>query len=380
MERYEVHGREGIVSFVAEALEASGARIIKTPSPDTAPFEYRAATPTGEILDLVCYTFTANKYRQRGRPEDEHRFQIKYGSDFDRYHYLHVADEPHRVTLMLGVHLEERVIVAVDPAMHNPTWFSSSVEFKDEHVEEIHRTGWVGWERSRSEARRKRPMPRVSFQTETLLGLKPDRFLRYVQLERIASGMDPGERLLLIDRLADERSPDVVVAPHPLELELGLSARQILDLIDGAFRLKVAVRGSAAEHHLRDHLATVPGVDEVRHIDQDGMPDFEVVFQGHDFRIECKNVLRRLSAGRIKVDFQKTRASKKDPCSRYYRPEEFEVLAACLHPVTEAWEFRFCSTTKIPPHGRCLGHLSEKVYVEGDPWFDRVEELLSQPS
>lgn len=375
MERYAVKGREGVVTFIGDALELAGARVVEAPSPKSAPFVFRIVTPAGEILELICYAFLANKYRQKGRPADEHRFQVKYGSDFDRYHHLHIADEPHRVTLMLGVHLEEKIVVAVDPAMHNPTWFSSSVEFKEEHISDVHRTGWCGWERSRSGGRRKQPMPLLSCQTEVLLGLRPDRFLRYVQVERIATGMDPGERLLLIDRLADRPSPDAEVRPHPLEIELGLSARQILDMIEGAFRLKTAVRGSAAEHHLEEHLMSIRGL-KVKRLDEDGKPDFEVRYRaGSPVRIECKNVLRR-SRDVPRVDFQRTRASKADPCSRYYRPQEFGVLAACLHPITERWEFRFCGTKDLPPHATCTGRLSQTVLVQGPGWHEHVETLL----
>lgn len=380
MERYNVRGREDIVDFISEALERSGAKILDAPSPKTAPFEYRILTPSGEILDLICYAFRANKYRQGGRSSDEHRLQMKYGSDSDGYHDIYIPDARNRVTLMFGVHIEEGVIVAVDPIMHKPTRFFKSIEFKTRHIEEIHNTGWCGWERDRREARRDREMPLLSFQTEVLLGFQPDRFLRYVQLERIATGMDPGERLLLIDRLADKRQHENEVLPHPLEIELGLSARQILDMIEGAFRLKTAVRGSAAEHHLEEHLRTVNGIDEVIHLDADGQPDFKVRYKGGSpIRIECKNVLRRQSGGRIKVDFQKTRASKNDPCSRYYGPDEFEVLAACLHPITEAWDFRFSRTLDLDLHDKCDGKLSHRVFVEGARWRDEVADVLRRP-
>ena len=37
----------------------------------------------------------------------------------------------------------------------------------------------------------------------------------------------------------------------------------------------------------------------------------------------------------------RTRASKADPCSRFYSPNDFDVVAACLHAVSERWEFRY---------------------------------------
>ncbi len=370
MHLYRVARRGGLVTFVADALERSGCRINRMPDPTRAPFIFNVRAPWGDTLDLICYAFLANKYLQKGRPPDEHRFQVKYGSEFHRFHDIYLPQGPNEVTLMFGVHLEEGVVVAVDPAMHNPTWFSRSVEFKTAHVEEIQETSWYGWERERLWARR-RQLPLENFQTEVLLGLVPERFADYIRLELQTTGVSPGERLLLI-----ERGGVRIDEGHPLEMELGLSMKEILDMIGGgARRLLVAVRGRAAEMHLRRLLVSTPAIDSVSGVDEDGKPDFIVSYRGRALRIECKNTLRHLRQGKPKVDFQKTRASKADPCSRYYRPDQFEVLAACLHPVTERWEFKFRPTEALAAHPKCSGHLSQHVLVNGD-WFDAVTDVL----
>lgn len=360
MERYRgVHGARN-VEAIAAALEESGATILRRPDPSIAPFEFTVLTPDKEQLELVCYAFTANKYRQGGRANDEHRMQVKYGSEFDRYHDLFIDRTGRRITLMIGWHQEEGIFVAVDPQMHNPTWFSRSIEFKDEHVTAVQKKGWEGWERERKDGRRKIAMPHDNFTTEALLGFKPKNFLTYVALERIASGADAGERLLMIDRI----QKGVGTAKHPMELALGLSSKQILDLIGQSFRLLVAVRGSVAEQHLLEQLGTTRGIADVRRLDEDGQPDFIVSYRARDFRVECKNVLRRLSADRIpRVDFQKTRAAKNNPCSRYYSPEQFEVMAACLHPVSEKWEYQFATVASLPKHPHCVGRVSSRVIV-----------------
>ncbi len=79
MERYSVIRREPVVSQIEAAIEASGGRVIERPDPKLAPFMLKVAFPDGRVVELICYAFTANKYRQDGRPADEHRFQIKYG-------------------------------------------------------------------------------------------------------------------------------------------------------------------------------------------------------------------------------------------------------------------------------------------------------------
>src|SRR5262249_14364115 len=140
--------------------------------------------------------------------------------------------------------------------------------------------GWHGWQRERSDARRKQPRPEENLQTETVIGFRPDQFLRYVEFERLASGLDCGERLLLSDRIEKGITEGAIVPPqegrHPLELQLGLPASEILDIISGAFRLAAAVRGGVAERHLETYLRQVDGVRRVRHILEDGKPDFEV--------------------------------------------------------------------------------------------------------
>lgn len=380
MERY--HGVRGTrnVAEITAALEQCGATILSGPDPAVAPFEYTIRTPQGEQLELVCYAFTANKYKQGGRPTDEHRLQVKYGSDFSRYHKLYIDPSRRRITLMFGVHHEMGLFVAVDPLMHNPTWFSKSFELKQADLEEAVDVGWTAWERDRSAGRRKDVAPLLNLQTEAVCAFRPEYFLRYVAFERVASGLDTGERLLLADRIGRAvslRVPPIIAKTHPLETALGLSAAEILDVLGGSFRLLVAVRGSVAEHHLETVLRSAAGVADVQRIDEDGQPDFKVRYRSRSFRIECKNVLRRVHKDGVpRVDFQKTRASQNSKCSRYYDPKQFEVLAACLHPVSERWEYRFCPTRALPPHEVCSGKLSSKVPVRGEAWSGKVTDAL----
>lgn len=372
--------KEMEVEFVNAALLASGFTIESEPSPHEAPFIWQVVTPRrrgigGERLRLICYLFHANKYRQEKRTLDEHRFQIKYGGDLSGLHELYMPQQSDEVTLFFGCHLEEGIFVAADPAMHNPTRFSVSVEFKDRHVAGVKEgSGWMGWERARSEARRV-VFPMENQQIEVLLGLTPERFADYVELERFAVGLDAGQRLLAIDKM--ESPIRVVSALHDLESEFGLTSQQILDVIQQNFRLKVAVRGSVAQRHLEQWLASIPRM-RVRPLDEDGQPDFLVSYAGGRERlIECKNVLRRKNKeGAAVVDFQRTRASIEDRCSRYYRRNEFDILAACVQPVTERWEFRFAPTSALDAHKTCADRMSPRVAVAGSSWTDDITRLL----
>jgi len=166
-------------------------------------------------------------------------------------------------------------------------------------------------------------------------------------------------------------------AVHELANEFELGVDEILGIIAQAPRLKMAVRGWVAEEHLGKLLADSDDVVRFEKLEKDGQPDFEVQFKARaqPCKIECKNVLRKAMAdGTIKVDFQKTRASKSNPCSRFYQPSEFEVLAACLHARTEVWEFRFQLTRIMPEHSKCSGHLGNNVRVESN-WAPDLAEL-----
>ncbi len=376
VERYRVARRQPLVAAITNALEESGARLVRVPDPNIAPFEYRIAMPDGEELDLVCYAFLANKYRQRGRPSDEHRFQIKYGSDFHRYHRLFIDRSRRKVTLFFGAHLEEGIFVAADPEAHNPTWFSKSIEFKDEHVDRVKRHGWFGWERERIPGgRRKQPMPLLSYQTEALVGLTPVSFLHYVRFERFATGLDATERLAAAQSFRPSRRPKKNDLEHALERAFGLPKQDILDMVQNTPWLLKSARGGVAEVHLERYLRRVAGLSEIDQSDSNAPPDFHVTYRGEVYGIECKNTRR--GTKRPRVDFQRTRAAKANPCRRYYLRKKFDVLAACVEPHTHKWEFRFCPTRALPEHGDCPGRISPNIYLDvGAAWTPDVLDAI----
>lgn len=377
------------VDAIAAAIEQSGGKIIRAPSPSEAPFEFEVLLPDGKPLTLICYAFTANKYGQKGRPAGEHRMQVKYGSEFDRLHNIYIDPKGTKTTLFFAVHDEEDLFIAVDPALHNPTWFSMSIEFKDEDVKDTLKTGWHGWERDRVARGRRRVLPQESLTSEALLGFTPEHFLTYARFERVATGIDTGERLILINDIGDDlrrgggaqsilttRLDVVKLAPaeHKLLAQFGLPIDKLLDLIAANKRLHTAVRGGVAEQHLLTLLKRTAGVTGVKKLDLDGQPDFSLQYRRLPLRIECKNVSPKLVRGVPRVDFQKTRAAKGNPCSRYYAPSQFEVLAACIYPVTQRWDFRFSLTKSLPPHSKCRGKISDRILVDG--WAEDLPSLL----
>lgn len=377
--RYTVRAsqRGPLLEWMLDALRHCGCVIIKHSPADEAPFRITFETPDGDPAGVVAYAFLANEKVVKNRPPDEHRFQVKYGSDFENLHA--VWQDPYGLytTLFLGINVERDFFVAADPLVHNPTRFSKSIEFKEEHAEAILDSGWHVWERRSTSRGLDEPV-------EVMLGGTKASFLRYVRFEHLAVGLDCGHRELLAEN-PSALSPlpeSIAVLPgpeatHALSTEFALDTREILDLITAAPRLKMAVRGWVAERHLGDLLVALPGVSECYQLEADGEPDFSLRFEGAaPVRVECKNVLRRpLSDGTPLVDFQRTRASKADPCSRFYSASEFQILAACTHALTEAWDFRFVRIDTLSPHQKCPGRLANRVRVEPH-WPSDPTELL----
>jgi hypothetical protein len=236
VKRYSGLRRNNIVIRIEQALRECGAEILVRADPTTAPFEFTVKTPMGDQREVVCYAFSANRYRRAGGPPDRHRFQIGYGSGSDRCHQLYLDSRGKKTTLLFGVHLEMGLFVGVDPRTHSPTWFPRSVEFMTSDLETARAQRWHGWERERSDTRRK-ARPEESLLTETVIAFQPDQFLRYVEFERLVSGLDCGERCLLSDRIEKGLSQGEALrsAPgrHLLETQVGLPASDILDVVMG---------------------------------------------------------------------------------------------------------------------------------------------------
>lgn len=373
--------KEPLLRFILDALEGDGCHILKASDAGKAPFRITFETPARERLGIVVYAFRANSRLTKNRPEDEHRFQVKYGSDDKRLHHLWQDPYSLYTTLFCGIDPERGIFIGADPVLHSPTRFFISIEFKREHATAIQKSGWLAWERDRR-AEDERPI-------EVLVGGTARSFLRYVKFEREAFAEDQGHRQLLAEEITRPEFKKVLpglpepggAVPgrehiHALAEEFQLAPSEILDVIAHARRLKMAVRGWVAEEHLVRKLEKVSGVTDCRRNDEEGAPDVSLQFEGSKLTVECKNVLRKTSAdGVARIDFQRTRASKSDPSSRYYSPADFDVVAACLHAVSERWEYRYTLPSKLDRHRMYTHKLSNNVKVD-DRWSAEVVEVL----
>jgi hypothetical protein len=389
--RVNAKDRKPLVDFMLDGLKAAGCRIIHAPSPTKAPFRITFEAPDGERIGIIAYAFLANNRATKNRPGNEHRFQIKYGSkqviaapagSKPKQHELWQDPYGLYTTLLVGINPDRGIFVSADPVLHNPTKFFISLEFKEAEAEQITQNGWFAWERDRFSD---------EDPVEVLAGGTRENFLRCIRLEREALGEDQGHRMLLAERpiLTPAAARELPAAAragaatpsathlHVLAVEFELSEHEVLTLIGDTPRLKMAVRGWIAEEHLVRHLRGIPGVTDCTRLTTEGSPDVTLRFRGSKpLTIECKNVLRKTTReGLPRLDFQRTRASKADPCSRYYRAGDFDIVAACVHAVTERWDFRYSQTSGLGPHPSCSGRLSSRVHLDKN-WDTAAEPVL----
>ena len=118
---------------------------------------------------------------------------------------------------------------------------------------------------------------------------------------------------------------------------------------------------------LKRLLHADPAVTSIERMDEDAQPDFRVrVADGRTILIECKNASpERYANGDMKVEVQKTRATRNDPAGRLYRPEQFDIVAACLYSPTRHWNFVFVRTSRLERHTSHPDRLAATHRIDG---------------
>lgn len=380
---YRTTGREDLHEFLAGAVVCSGGRLLYSSGPQHAPVYLGIQTPGDERVGVLVYPFRATHRVVRNRPDDEHRVQVRYGSEstWDGDHPVGRDLANVDTTLVVGVHPEAEIFVGLDPVSYDPLPMGISVEFKEEHVRAAQQgDGWHVFERDNITGR-KRPSPRAVQGLETIVLFRPSRLLDYVRLERRAAdlALDPALRFSAATAAArpHQAHNKATASLHDLENQFDMSSTEVLEMISRRSRLSVAVRGGVAEYHLHRVLSEDDAVAAVEPIDQDGRHDFDVTLPGGRLvRVECKNSSpKKYSNGDMKVEVQKTRATQGDPAGRLYRSEQFDVLAACLFAPTGEWRFAYRATAVMDRDKRYPDRLAPLHHVTED-WATTLAEAL----
>ncbi|XVV10951.1 hypothetical protein ACQP2X_39855 [Actinoplanes sp. CA-131856] len=356
---YSVRRRQQLHDYLLRAVEQAGGRVLYSSGFEQAPVFVGVEAPTGERVGVMAYPFTANHNVIRNRPSDEHRLQIRYGgeSTWGGDHVLGKDIASVDTTLVLGVHLEADLFVGLDANLYDPLPMGISIEFKQNHVDAAQGPdGWHIFERDNTSGRR-RPDRRAPDGLETIVLFKPHRLLDYIRLERKALDLrlDSALRFVAAAQAAKpRRDAPALSSVHDLEKQFEMSAAQIMEMISQRNRLAVAVRGGVAEHHLEQVLLSDPEIRSYEALDADGQHDFDVWMRdGRTARVECKNASPdRYANNDMKVEVQKTRATQGDLAGRFYRHDQFDIVAACLFAPTGQWTFAFLPTARMKRHAK----------------------------
>ncbi len=106
------------------------------------------------------------------------------------------------------------------------------------------------------------------------------------------------------------------------------------------------------------------------------MPDFQIwLDDGRELTIECKNALSETyKDGNTKVETQKTRDSG---AGRKYVYDAFDIVAACMFPVTKRWMFKFKWARDLTPWTKDNTRIGA-IQRTDDTWFDSLNDLLER--
>ena len=80
-EVYRVSGRQDIHSFLLDAVESSGGRLLYASDANRAPVYLGIQAGSDERVGVLVYPFRITRNTIRNRPADEVRGQLRYGSE-----------------------------------------------------------------------------------------------------------------------------------------------------------------------------------------------------------------------------------------------------------------------------------------------------------
>jgi hypothetical protein len=351
---YKVSGRSDLHAAILEAISESGGKVLYSSAPTRAPFYFGIQTLRGERFGILVYAFRIVNGKTKNRPDDEVRGQLRFGSEesWNQDHPVARDVAGVDITLLLGILPDAGLFIALDPNLWDPLPMGISFYAKQSNLDSMGDSGWYVWEKDNRTGKKR--SARSESGLETLVAFEKSRLLDYVRFERSATDLmlDTALRHSAAEKYQEPDFARKLVGTHELEDQFQLSSSQIMEIIASRTRLSVAVRGGVAEHHLQSFFQSAAEVERVSSLDIDAMHDFDVSMKsGEKLRVECKNASpNKYADGSFKVEVQKTRASKGDPSSRFYRADAFDVVAACLYSATGQWIFRFKLTSNLARH------------------------------
>ena len=206
-------------------------------------------------------------------------------------------------------------------------------------------------------------------------------------------GLERGDRNVTLEVLAAVASALAVplqelfrLQEHPLETKLSASADDILSAIERGFRATIDAKGKLAEFFLSKELQRLEKlrvIEDLVWFDEDGKPDFTLVYHKRKLRVECKNIRSpdpKRKRDSFRVELQKTRNSKDGTPTRAYGIDHFDILSVCLFNRTAEWSYLHISALRLGrrPDAANLLEIMQPVPERGPAghWKDTIADAL----
>ena len=168
---------------------------------------------------------------------------------------------------------------------------------------------------------------------------------------------------------------------HPIERMLSVSAHDILDALDNGSRARAELKGKLAElfaGRYLDGLQMRGVIDLYEWQDSVDEPTFVVWPRGGPaMTVKVQSV--RPGIGPLRIETQRLGATIKDPMSRHYRVDEFDVVAACLYELTGEWTYIFARANELRRSAvddRYLDTIQVIRQPVGAPWTTDLTTLF----
>ena len=139
-----------------------------------------------------------------------------------------------------------------------------------------------------------------------------------------------------------------------------------------------ALKGTTSEFRALKNLQQKYKIERSQNPDAGGNPDFALNHKGRKILIEHKRAsIKGYKGGHFKLEFQKSRASKSDPSSRYYSPDWCDIVSIDVSEHTGiADDKRFVLASDLDRHEKHPQKI-KALHRQSTLWYDSLDELLT---
>ncbi len=183
-----------LVGFIQDAAHLAGCEILHVTDPRRTPLQFSIDGPLIGRIGVVCYASPMTACYRPRRVGRTLEFTIA-SAPTDSAHPGFWKD-PFALftTIVVGIDFIGGLFVGADPQTQDPLRLPRRIVVPPSMARRLLSRGWHSWERTEGETEA------FGF-CETIVGATQAWFSEYVRFESLATGLDPGHRQLLSERL-----------------------------------------------------------------------------------------------------------------------------------------------------------------------------------